>query len=178
MSNLIKDDKFGQLILGKAMEEEPYFLTSKFFPSKIGGKPAWLSLKNIPSIKSILCKKCNTQRIFLMQVYAENDKECCFHRTLFIFVCKSEKCNSNGEHGSFVVFRSQLAQVNDFYSTEPPNSEDEEEEECNEDKSKPTVCHLCGIYTNRKSPSSNNYYCTAEHQHIHQRMQKKKSTGD
>ncbi|XP_063228562.1 programmed cell death protein 2 isoform X1 [Bacillus rossius redtenbacheri] len=36
---------------------EPWKLHSRFFPSKVGGKPAWLDLSNLPS--DINCKNCD-----------------------------------------------------------------------------------------------------------------------
>jgi pre-rRNA-processing protein TSR4 len=31
-------------------------LESRFFPSKVGGKPAWLDLLNLPPTEQLLCK--------------------------------------------------------------------------------------------------------------------------
>ena len=67
-------------------------LESRFFPSKLGGKPSWLNLKNLPSSSQILCPSCRMPRSFLCQLYANiDDKPDCFHRTLFIFMCRSNK---------------------------------------------------------------------------------------
>ena len=67
-------------------------LDSRFFPSKIGGKPAWLNLRDLPSSSLIMCPSCELPRSFLCQLYANIDgRPDCFHRTLFIFMCRTEK---------------------------------------------------------------------------------------
>lgn len=47
---------------------EPWLLANKFFPSKVGGLPAWLNLETIPSIDKLKCNECNQSLIFLCQV--------------------------------------------------------------------------------------------------------------
>lgn len=54
--------------LGFLEECEPWLLTNKYFPSKIGGQPSWLELLNIPTIKDLSCKVCSNPCIFLCQV--------------------------------------------------------------------------------------------------------------
>eukprot|EP00916_Digyalum_oweni_P006403 GHVL01010996.1.p1 GENE.GHVL01010996.1~~GHVL01010996.1.p1 ORF type:complete len:288 (+),score=42.47 GHVL01010996.1:31-894(+) len=77
------------------------------FPSKIGGKPAWL----IPDPIIVVCSKCKNKMIFLLQLYAGKEEERSFHRCLYVFVC--QVCNE------FKVFRCQLPKINDFYSADP-----------------------------------------------------------
>lgn len=43
-------------------------LHPRFFPSKIGGKPAWLDLNNLPNPVELTCKVCKEPLIFLGQV--------------------------------------------------------------------------------------------------------------
>lgn len=65
-------------------------LESRFFPSKLGGKPSWLDLKDLPPTSQIECPTCNTPRSFLCQIYANiDDFTACFHRTLFVFMCRT-----------------------------------------------------------------------------------------
>lgn len=97
---------------------EPWLLVNKFFPSKVGGLPAWLNLETIPSINKLKCKECNQSLMFLcqvrlntpilffrscnnnklliiifVQIYAPLDQyEHCFHRTLFVFICSDWNC--------------------------------------------------------------------------------------
>lgn len=54
--------------LGFAEECDPELLTSQNFPSKIGGKPAWLELQNLPTLDEVKCTNCAEPLIFLCQV--------------------------------------------------------------------------------------------------------------
>ena len=58
-------------------------------PSKIGGKPAWIATKGLPSTD---CQVCHQPLLFLGQVYANLDALDDFHRMLYVFACVSEKC--------------------------------------------------------------------------------------
>ncbi|XP_066581010.1 programmed cell death protein 2 [Prorops nasuta] len=132
--------------LGFVEKCEAWSLESRFFPSKIGGKPAWLDLKNIPGKTELECNYCFDPCIFLCQVYApyENEDKA-FHRTIYIFVCKNVKCCKENQNGNFKVFRSQLEKNNLFYPSEPP----EERKDWRTDldvNSWTTTCCICGIY--------------------------------
>lgn len=109
--------------IDKTSIPEPFKLTSRFFPSKVGGKPAWLDLKHIPVASELACSKCNIPLVFLCQLYAPIDdpefRGTCFHRTLYVFYCN--ECRSRQ---SFVVLRSQLGIKNDFYSDDPAEPDD------------------------------------------------------
>lgn len=50
------------------IEELNSVLTSKDFPSKVGGTPAWLELENLPEINELKCKQCDDPCVFLCQV--------------------------------------------------------------------------------------------------------------
>lgn len=79
--------------LGFLEECQSWLLTNRYFPSKVGGKPAWLELADIPALNEIKCRKCQEVMVFLCQVYAsQDDTEHCFHRTLYVFVCKNASC--------------------------------------------------------------------------------------
>lgn len=52
--------------------EEPRLLTNTYFPSKVGGRPAWLDVESIPSNDSLKCTECGMQLAFLCQVRADN----------------------------------------------------------------------------------------------------------
>lgn len=54
--------------LGFLNKCEPWLLKNKFFPSKVGGLPAWLDLESIPSNERLKCDECNQQTLFLCQV--------------------------------------------------------------------------------------------------------------
>lgn len=76
------------------IEESEYVLKDTYFPCKVGGKPAWLELKNLPNSEEIKCPKCYAPRVFLCQIYAPiEERDDCYHRTIYIFICKNESCN-------------------------------------------------------------------------------------
>jgi len=50
-------------------------LESRYFPSKVGGKPAWLDLKNLPTTDKLACKCCKKPLMFLAQIYAPDDDD-------------------------------------------------------------------------------------------------------
>jgi len=161
-------------------------LESRFFPSKLGGKPAWLNLKNLPSSSQILCPSCSIPRSFLCQLYANiDDKPDCFHRTLFIFMCRSNKChkeNPRNEKNVFLVLRSQLSRSNPFYSYNPPPETLNEKKmwEKDADVTKFTnICRLCGCSSENSgggkcSACGKVQYCHPYHQKIDWKARHKK----
>jgi len=101
-------------------EFDDFELESRFFPSKVGGKPAWLDLANLPKPSKLQCAKCGCQLKFLLQIYSPDDKTAAaFHRTVFVFICVQNQCWNN-RSGSVLVLRSQLTRQNRFYPAEPP----------------------------------------------------------
>ncbi|XP_050342266.1 programmed cell death protein 2 [Nymphalis io] len=149
--------------IGFVEEKSNWLLHPKFFPSKVGGKPAWLDLKNIPNPTEISCKKCNEPLTFLCQVYApyeENNN--CFHRTIFLFICRNSSCCQTNLTDNFLVLRCQLPRKNDYYSFDP--YEENENEHFPMDKWA-KLCNLCGL----KAPSHCSkckrvFYCSRKHQ--------------
>uniref|UniRef100_A0A4W6FYX2 Programmed cell death 2 n=1 Tax=Lates calcarifer TaxID=8187 RepID=A0A4W6FYX2_LATCA len=78
------------VVLGFLEEAEPWRLRSPQFPSKVGGKPAWLSQRGLPSLPELECETCRLPMVFLLQVYAPvSGQDRTFHRTLFLFCCKT-----------------------------------------------------------------------------------------
>lgn len=57
--------------IGVLEERSSFLLHPRFFPSKVGGKPAWLDLKNLPSPSETTCSRCEDPLIFLCQVRTE-----------------------------------------------------------------------------------------------------------
>ena len=47
---------------------EAWEVASRHFPSKVGGKPAWLDLKYLPAVTEMECQDCHQPRKFLLQV--------------------------------------------------------------------------------------------------------------
>ena len=109
----------------------PEALNPEFFPSKVGGDPAWLDPENLPSDADLRCQAkvrgetCGQRLSFLLQVYApiSDGPPEAFHRSIFLFVCSNVLCC--GKQGSVRAFRSQLPRENPYYSHEPPEYPDE-----------------------------------------------------
>ncbi|XP_068728495.1 programmed cell death protein 2-like [Montipora capricornis] len=149
-------------------------MTSTFFPSKIGGIPAWLNLENLPDSKRMLCKICQKPMAFLLQVYAPMAHDRSFHRSIFIFCCKDGKCHAQNSSGCFLVIRNQLKRENKFYSFHPPPDLDEMRElslESISDEFKPKawtdLCDVCGCRGDKMCAKCHMaQYCGKEHQAI------------
>ncbi|XP_008187026.1 programmed cell death protein 2 [Acyrthosiphon pisum] len=138
---------------------ESFSLTSRFFPSKVGGKPAWLDLKHIPEASELACLKCNIPLVFLCQLYAPIDEPefrgSCFHRTLYVFYCN--ECKGGR---TFAVFRSQLRKKNDYYSGEPAEPNDPD---ITPDMWGIKLCKVCGC---KSTVEYENIYCSLHHKNI------------
>lgn len=150
------------------LEESPSWkLESRFFPSKVGGKPAWLNLEQLPSLEELNCKICQKPCIFLCQIYAPFEEyPSCFHRTLFIFVCIDPECCNLSSNKNFKVFRSQLPRVNDYFPEEPPEESEFWNPDLNASKYL-TLCKVCGCAGPLKCANCNNTnYCSKEHQKV------------
>lgn len=102
-------------------EEDRYMLQRRFFPSKVGGRPAWLIPNRLPTDQHMTCEKCGLPLRFLMQVYASQGdyRPQCFHRTLHFFCC------TGCQPSEIRVFRAQLPRENAFYSSEEPDYDDD-----------------------------------------------------
>lgn len=91
-----------EVLLGFLEEAESWQLLSNQFPSKVGGRPGWLSQVDLPTVSELQCEKCKLPTVFLLQVYApvmEYDR--CFHRTLFVFCCKTPACYTRNDNKCF-----------------------------------------------------------------------------
>ena len=97
----------------------PEELTSPYYPSKVGGKPAWLDPIHLPTPEETACSVCGAPRTFLLQVYAPPpDIPSAFHRSFFLFLCLNSSCHRRNSAGGFRVFRCQLPKKNAFYEEE------------------------------------------------------------
>lgn len=104
--------------LGFVEEADPKELTSPFFPSKVGGKPAWLDLSRVPSVETLSCSKCGKPLIHLLQIQSSSssgDQE--HHRTFFLFLCPDSKCHSPGDASSFMALRCEKKSVSESHNT-------------------------------------------------------------
>lgn len=155
------------LELGFLQSSEPWKLTSFSFPSKIGGRPAWLALKHLPQLLS--CQECHNPLYFLLQVYAPIEgNPACFHRTIFVFICKNGSCYSTGKTPTIRAFRSQLPYQNSYYPLEVTNlalTLEEVSSKLHERMS--NLCATCGCYGDIKCSNCNSVtYCCDEHESI------------
>ncbi|XP_043590851.1 programmed cell death protein 2 [Bombus pyrosoma] len=153
------------LDLGFVEKCESWKLESKFFPSKVGGKPAWLDLKNIPGEKILQCEYCKEPCIFLCQIYAPyEDSEDAFHRTIFVFMCRNVECSKLNKNGNLKAFRSQLPRLNEFYPSEPPIEQSDWRTDISVNKWVKT-CYICGILApSHCSKCKTVNYCCRTHQ--------------
>lgn len=153
--------------LGFCEKTDAWRLQSHFFPSKVGGKPAWLALKPLPKPDDLKCSICGDPCVFLLQIYSPVDgRDHCFHRILFVFICKKPSCCQRNSSSNFVVVRSQLPKVNEFYGTQPPD------EECSDWKPNAerfsSLCFVCGCAAPYGCSKCHNvHYCSRAHQSWH-----------
>ena len=153
--------------------ENPVVLTSPFFPSKVGGKPAWLALTGLPT--QILCRNCEKPLIFLLQVYvpSEDEKSPSYHRTVFVFCCRNGACYKSNCNKSFAAFRCQLARENNFYSLDSNFQEqDKIFREFKDHKATlgsgwTKLCEVCGCRGEKLCGKCHKVrYCSRDHQAI------------
>lgn len=77
-------------------------LRSEQFPSKVGGRPAWLGEAGLPGPAELACARCGRPLAFLLQLYAPlPGRADAFHRGLFLFCCRAPPCCAGlrGERG-------------------------------------------------------------------------------
>ena len=148
-------------------------LSSPFFPSKIGGKPAWLARSNLPDSKLLLCQCCEKPLIFLLQVYVPSDNEdSTFHRTIFVFCCRDGACYKANSNKCFAAFRCQLPRANEFYDPDVTEDQDKHyckflERECKMNNKWSPLCEICGCAGNKQCGKCHlARYCSKNHQTI------------
>ncbi|XP_077014082.1 programmed cell death protein 2 isoform X2 [Tamandua tetradactyla] len=153
----------GPVELGFVEEAPAWRLRSEQFPSKVGGRPAWLSQAGLPGPADLACGACGHPLAFLLQLYAPvSGRTDAFHRAVFLFCCREPPCCAG-----LRVFRNQLPRKNDFYSYEPPseNPPPESEPFCLQLKSGTHLCKVCGCLGPKTcSRCHQAHYCSKEHQ--------------
>ena len=162
------------LDLGFVEDAPAWLLASRFFHSKVGGRPSWLDLKNLPESQEFLCEFCQKPRVLCLQIYAPiEEKSSCFHRTLFIFMCTSPECHTDSK-SPFLVLRSQLARNNEFYPYESPVESQDWKSDLNAFKYV-KICRVCGCPGDKKCSGCDQvYYCSREHQMADWKFQHKR----
>ncbi|XP_037645826.1 programmed cell death protein 2 [Sebastes umbrosus] len=172
-----------EVVLGFLEEAESWRLLSPQFPSKVGGKPAWLSQTGLPALTELVCEMCGLPMAFLLQVYAPiSGQDRSFHRTLFLFCCKSQECYTSNDSRCMKVSRSQLPRRNEFYPYDPP-AEDEPPSDPEPDQSVLSVsgvklCWVCGCPGNKACSRCHAVtYCGKHHQTLHWKHTHKRECG-
>eukprot|EP00062_Callorhinchus_milii_P009737 gi/632953986/ref/XP_007892720.1/ PREDICTED: programmed cell death protein 2 [Callorhinchus milii] len=123
------------------------------FPSKVGGRPAWLSLGPLPGPERLRCGGCGEPLLFLLQVVLPAGPPRAFHRALLLFCCRRRTACGRR---SFLALRSQLPRHNPFY---PPGAE-----------ARLKLCRVCGAAAPKScSRCRRAHYCGREHQAAHWR---------
>jgi len=154
--------------LGYVEEAIPKWkLTSPFFPSKVGGLPAWLDLRCVPSLLN--CSSCSQPLHFLLQLYAPLDFPEAFHRTIYVFLCTSKQCCSSAAamNKTIKILRSQLPLENPVYPSSPPDTADQTlPDQFNPGMFGVNLCHVCGVNagTSRCAQCKKVSYCGKGHQ--------------
>ncbi|CAL1280443.1 unnamed protein product [Larinioides sclopetarius] len=148
--------------LGFVKQSAPWKLRSKFFPSKVGGWPAWLRLNNLPDKSIIICKGCDKPLLFLLQVYSPvKEIKSALHRTIFLFLCSNRKCKRFNQN--FVAFRNQLPRQNEFYSYKEPKYIEKTSSDPSAEDYQPLCC-VCGCAASIKcTQCSQTDYCSEDH---------------
>ncbi|CAH0561023.1 unnamed protein product [Brassicogethes aeneus] len=149
--------------LGFLEDCDDWQVESRLFPSKVGGKPAWLDLESLPKVDDLKCGKCGKVMLFLCQIYAPiEDDDDNFHRTLFVFVCRNGGCCERNDSRNIGVLRCSLRRQNKFYDFDAPK----EEPDLTFDTSKwVKLCNLCGSLAEKHcSQCKKVAYCEREHQ--------------
>lgn len=168
-ANTLKESNtHSDVVLGFLEEAESWQLLSDQFPSKVGGRPAWLSQSDLPAVSELQCEECKLPAVFLLQVYAPvTEYDRCFHRTLFVFCCKTPACYTRNDSKCFKVFRSQLPRKNEFYPFDPPPDEKPEQpvHDAQVLGSGLKLCRLCGCLGQKACSRCHSVtYCCKEHQ--------------
>ncbi|GBE60079.1 programmed cell death [Babesia ovata] len=102
-------------LFAKVEQGKPWECQRQYFPSKLGGRPAWLEPENLPKEEAFACPKCAGVMTFVLQLYAPDDDEPsgdAFHRTIYLFAC--QPCGTHWR-----AFRSQLPRKNAHYAFHP-----------------------------------------------------------
>ncbi|XP_035685421.1 programmed cell death protein 2-like [Branchiostoma floridae] len=180
MAEGAREEKASSVDLGFVEETDSWRLLSRFFPSKVGGKPAWLALKSVPTACELDCGVCGKPTVFLLQVYSpRTDQTTCFHRTVFVFCCRNPPCHARNSATPFRVYRSQLPRQNDFYDFEPPDEDTPSSEaEVLQAEKEYNLCCVCGCGGAKACSRCHQVrYCSKEHQVLDWRAGHKAACG-
>ncbi|XP_069463029.1 programmed cell death protein 2 [Ambystoma mexicanum] len=156
---------------------EDWRLLSSHFPSKTGGRPAWLGEVGLPSPEALACGACGQPCAFLLQLYAPYQEPRGFHRSIFLFCCRRPGCHRPGESSPFHVFRNQLPRKNDTYSYSPPPDTAPPKGSFSilKLKSGAHLCRVCGCIAPKACSKCHfAHYCCKPHQIVDWKLGHKK----
>uniref|UniRef100_G1NV02 MYND-type domain-containing protein n=1 Tax=Myotis lucifugus TaxID=59463 RepID=G1NV02_MYOLU len=156
----------GAADLGFAEVAPAWRLRSQQFPSKVGGRPAWLGEAGLPGPAELGCSLCGRPLAFVLQLYAPlPGRADAFHRGLFLFCCRAPPCCAG-----LRVFRNQLPRKNDFYSHEPPSEDPPPETGASvrlQLQSGAQLCRVCGCLGPKTCARCRQaHYCSKDHQAV------------
>jgi pre-rRNA-processing protein TSR4 len=162
----------GQVSLGFAevpLDDERHLLLSHYFPSKIGGRPAWLRPTDLPDVDSCRCPICADIMVFLLQIYApyQGAPDDAFHRAIFLFTCKNSACHTREPpmQAPFRAWRGQLPRRNEFYASEPPDYDGSPPSDLIDERLEKTLCVVCGLTAPKRCGACKKaQYCSVDHQ--------------
>ncbi|KAI8388134.1 programmed cell death protein 2 [Radiomyces spectabilis] len=168
MSEALDIDKWAPQ-LGYAEDPETP-LTADTFPSKSGGKPAWMNPEHVLNVDRATCGNCDEPLILLLQLYTPEDHPAeAFHRTVYVFCCKNGACLKQDWSRSLKVFRSQLPRENPYYA--PPEDDGAIDSEAMDtdfvakEFDPPALCVICGLAGTKKcGRCQSTSYCSRQHQ--------------
>jgi pre-rRNA-processing protein TSR4 len=154
-------------------------LSSLFHPSKLGGRPAWLSFDSLPRPDKLQCGHCKEQMVLLCQLYVPtvaplNGVEQQYHRTLYLFCCRQGPCS---KLPTFVkAFRAEKIHLPSQPNYEESDKEDAELIElCNQLEKPHKLCNLCGCLGDKMCSSCHEvWYCCKQHQAVDWKHRHKK----
>ncbi|XP_066926931.1 programmed cell death protein 2-like isoform X2 [Clytia hemisphaerica] len=107
--------------------EDDFRMLGISYPSKLGGKPAWLRWDSLLTESQARCNNCDTILHFLCQIYVPTDiEEKHYHRTLYVFCCSNGKCYSSKKQ-CVKVFRSLQEESEDDLTEDDLDKKAEEE---------------------------------------------------
>ncbi|KAF0682592.1 Aste57867_25299 [Aphanomyces stellatus] len=126
---------------------------------KVGGSPVWLHPNQQLDVK---CSHCEKSMSFLLQIYCPLDfPDQAFHRSLYLFVCRTAGCVHLGHARAF---RSQLPQENPYYA----NHQDIDYRPTDHVQKALKRCALCGLKATFSCSACHiAHYCSKEHQKDH-----------
>uniref|UniRef100_A0A4W3HP11 MYND-type domain-containing protein n=1 Tax=Callorhinchus milii TaxID=7868 RepID=A0A4W3HP11_CALMI len=137
------------------------------FPSKVGGRPAWLSLGPLPGPERLRCGGCGEPLLFLLQVVLPAGPPRAFHRALLLFCCRRRTACGRR---SFLALRSQLPRHNPFYPPRPPPPPGARPPPPPGAEARLKLCRVCGAAAPKScSRCRRAHYCGREHQAAHWR---------